>query len=85
MSIKPHAPKGNADSGQISNDLLVGDMLRHLSKLADMQRDARTGNRSASDGLHCLVKALQPHRIRTVRDLRALLSSNEPSRSAKLG
>ena len=83
MNIKPQGPKDNDDNGQISNGLLVGDMLRYLSRLADMQRDARTGNPSVGDGLRRLVKALQPHRARTVEDLPALLSSIGSSRSLK--
>lgn len=83
MSIKPEVSKDNAGNGRISNGLLVEDMLRYLSRLADMQQDARTGNPGVGEGLHCLVKALRPHRTRTVEDLPALLSSIEPSRSPK--
>ena len=83
MSVKPEVSTNNAGNGQTSNGLLVGDILRYLSRLADLQRDSQTGNPSVSDGLHCLVKALRPHRTRTVEDLPALLSSIGPSRSPK--
>lgn len=55
-------------------DIVVGDILRCLSALADMQRDARTGNVAFADAIRIFADALKPHRSRPVQDLIELLA-----------
>ena len=54
--------------------IVVGDILRCLSALADMQRDARTGNAAFADAIRIFADALKPHRSRPVQDLIELLA-----------
>ena len=54
--------------------IVVGDILRCLSALADMQRDARTGNAAFADAIRIFADALKPHRSRPVPDLIELLA-----------
>ena len=49
--------------------VVVGDILRCLSALEDMQRDARTGNAAFADAIHIFADALRPYRSRSVLDL----------------
>ena len=55
-------------------DIVVGDILRCLSTLAEMQRDARTGNAAFADAIRIFADALKPHRSRPVPDLIELLA-----------
>lgn len=61
-------------TGGAGKGIVVGDILRCLSRLAEMQRDARTGNEAFADAIRTFADALKPHRTRPVPDLIALLS-----------
>ena len=83
MNAKPKTTKASSGNGNVSNGLLIGDIARYLSGLADLQQDKLTGNPSVSDGLRCLAKALKPHRARTIEELSALMSNISSSSSSK--
>lgn len=55
-----------------ANDLLIGDLVKHLSKWAMLEQDERTGNPSLSQGLTLLVECLKRHQARPVSDLAEL-------------
>ena len=57
------------DSGESIRGLLIGDLAKHLSRLAQVEQDERTGNPSLSEGLMLLVNCLRRQRSRPVRDL----------------
>ena len=60
------------DSAKHMQDLLIGDIVKYLTRLAAVQQDERTGNASVSEGLRLLVECLQPHKSRPVGDLASL-------------
>ena len=41
--------------------LLIGDLLRYLSRLAVLNKEDKTGNLVLSDGLRQMARALRPH------------------------
>ena len=55
-------------------DIVVGDILRCLSALVEMQRDARTGNAAFAHAIRIFADALKPHRSRPVSDLIELIA-----------
>ena len=65
--------------GADPKELLVADIVRYLGGLARLHQDRRTGNPGVSVGLHCLTKALKPHRHRTLEELAVLLSGLQPA------
>lgn len=62
------------DGAAAPRGIVVGDILRCLSAVADMQRDARTGNAAFADAIRIFADALKPHRARPVPDLIELLA-----------
>lgn len=52
--------------------LLIGDLVKHLARLAAVEQNERTGNPSLSNGLTLLVNCLKRHRSRPVSDLAEL-------------
>lgn len=52
-----------------ANYLLVDDIVRYLSRLANLHSEAKTGNSELSNGLRQLVNALRPYSSRPVPDL----------------
>lgn len=64
------------DDTERANDprqtLLIGDLIKHLTKWAAIERDERTGNPSFSEGLTLLVACLKRHKSRPVNDLAEL-------------
>lgn len=58
-----------------ARDVVVGDILRWLLALSDMQGDARTGNAAFANAIRVLADALKPHRSRSVPELIELLAS----------
>lgn len=64
----------DADAKQ--RTIVVGDVLRCLSAIAEMQHDAHVGGDAAfSDAIRVFADALKPHRSRPVSDLVELLAS----------
>ena len=57
------------DPNAQANYLLVDDIVRYLSRLANLYSEAKTGNSELSDGLRQLVNALRPYSNRPVPDL----------------
>lgn len=62
-----------------ANDLdapvvVIGDILRCLSAIEDIQRDVRTGNAALAAAIRTFAEALKPHRSRPVPDLTDLLA-----------
>ena len=65
-----------ADGANVTErGIVVGDILRCLSALADMQHDTRTGNAAFANAIRIFADALRPHRSRSVQDLIELLAS----------
>ena len=62
------------DTSATAQGIVVGDILRCLSALADMQHDARTGNAAFANAIRIFADALKPHRSRPVPDLIDLLA-----------
>lgn len=52
-----------------SGPLLVGDIVRYLSRLASLHKDARVGNFELSNGLRQLANALRPHAHQPIQGL----------------
>ena len=71
------------DGAAAPRAILVGDILRCLSALADMQRDSRTGNAAFADAIRIFADALKPHRSRPVPDLIELLAGMSPRKTPK--
>ena len=55
--------------------LLIGDLVRYLSQLANLNRIQRTGNIDLSEGLKQLTRALRPYAKRTVPEFVDLLKN----------
>ena len=64
-------------------EIVIGDLLRYLSGLADLQCDGRTGNAALADAIRSLVGALRPYRSSSVLDLSKLLADPETRRVAR--
>lgn len=60
------------NSDKSTGGLLIGDLAKHLARLATVERDERTGNPSLSEGLTLLVDCLRRQKGRPVRDLAEL-------------
>ena len=63
--------------------IFVGDLLRYLTGLADLQRDSRTGNAALADAIRSLVGALRPYRSNSVLDLSKLLADLDTRKVTK--
>lgn len=63
--------------------LSVRDLIRYLSRLANLQSDVQTGNLLLSKGLQQLVKGLRPHASRSIPDLVEILREGYPSNRRK--
>ncbi len=77
--------KAGAQTQKGNTDLLVGDLVKYLSRLAGMQADARTGNPQMSDGLSRLAEVLKPFKSRTIDELPELLHASTGSKHHKSG
>ena len=62
-SVKEPLPQAHA------NSLLVADIVRYLSRLANLYSETKTGNSELSDGLRQLVNALRPYSRHPVPEL----------------
>lgn len=71
MKQVPSTADGTSASAR---GIVVGDILRCLTALADMQRDARTGNAAFANAIRVFADALKPHRSRSVPELIKLLA-----------
>lgn len=71
----------NKDAGQ--KELVVGDLLRQLLGLAEIQSDVRTGNKEIADSLRLVAQALKSYRSRPLRSLPDLLANFPPPKSAR--
>lgn len=60
------------EAGKPLQGLLIGDLARHLARLAALEQDKRTGNPSLSKGLTLLVNCLRRHKSQPVTDLAGL-------------
>lgn len=60
------------EAGKPLQGLLIGDLARHLARLAAVEQDKRTGNPSLSKGLTLLANCLRRHKSRPVTDLSGL-------------
>ena len=57
-----------------TRDIVVGDILRCLSALGEMQGDTRTGNVAFAHAIRIFADALKPYRSRPVPDLIELIA-----------
>ena len=64
-------------------NLAVRDLVKFLSRLANVHRDEKTGNLELSEGLRQLVNALRPHADRSIDDLAVIFQGQTPSGSNK--
>ncbi len=55
-----------------ADGLLIGDLVKHLSRLAAVEQNERTGNPSLSRGLTLLARCLNRHGSRPVTELAEL-------------
>ena len=60
---------GRDDAGKPMPGLLIGDLAKHLARLAAVEKDERTGNLSLSEGLTLLADCLRRQKSRPVTDL----------------
>lgn len=60
------------NAGKPMESLLIGDLAKHLARLAAVERDERTGNLSLSKGLTLLADCLRRQKARPVCDLAEL-------------
>lgn len=67
----------------LDREIVVGDLLRYLTGLADLQRDSRTGNAALADAIRSLVGALRPYRSNSVLDLSKLLADPDTRKVAR--
>ena len=65
------------------NTLLVGDVLKHLSGLAKLYSDAKTGNADMGDGVVHVVKALRPYADSPVSELESAIAKRKRSSAPK--
>ena len=80
--MKP-GPRTAGGTNAAAQDIVVGDILRYLSALADMQRDVRTGNAAFADAIRVFADALKPYRSRPVAELIELLASLSDPRGSE--
>ena len=64
------------------NPLSVGEVLRHLSGLAKLYSDGRTGNAEMGDGVGHVVNALRPYADSPVSELESAISAGRKKASA---
>ena len=63
--------------------LLIGDLIRYLSRLAALNKEDKTGNPVLSDGLKQMARALRPHADLSVAEFADLVRSiSDRSRSS---
>lgn len=60
------------DSDRSAEGLLIGDLAKHIERLASVAQNERTGNPSVSIGLSLLANCLRPQKARPVCDLAEL-------------
>lgn len=60
---------GANDGENSAQALLIGDLAKHLARLATVEQDERTGNLSLSKGLALLADCLRRQKSRPVTDL----------------
>ena len=65
------------------NQLLVGDVLNHLSGLAKLYSDTKTGNMEMGDGVGHVVNALRPYADSPVSELESVIAKRKRSRASK--
>ena len=70
-------------TNELDREIVVGDLLRYLTGLADLQRDSRTGNVALADAIRSLVGALRPYRSNSVLDLSKLLADPDTRKMAR--
>ena len=63
--------------------LLVKDVLKHLSGLAKLYSDAKTGNADMGDGVGHVVKALRPYADSPVSELESAIAKRKRSSMPK--
>ena len=63
-----------ADDASQPDPLSVGDVLRHLSGLAKLYSDGRTGNVEMGDGVGHVVSALRPYANSPVSELKSAIA-----------
>ena len=68
--MKPRVADG---TGAETRDIVVDDVLRCLSAVAEMQQDTRTGNVAFAHAIRIFMDALKPHRSLPVPDLIELI------------
>lgn len=59
-AIESHSAE-NPGAGHPEERLSIDDLIRYLSRLADLSKEDRTGNPEWSDGLRRVARALRPH------------------------
>ena len=57
------------EAGKAMSGLLIGDLAKHLARLATVEKDERTGNPSLSKSLMLLADCLRRQKSRPVADL----------------
>ena len=73
--MKQASSTADGTSNAAGDTVVVGDILRWLLVLSEMQGDARTGNADFASAIRVLADALKPHRSRPVPELIELLAS----------
>lgn len=61
MNTLESQPAMDPGAGHPEERLSIDDLIRYLSRLADLNKEDRTGNPEWSDGLRQLARALRPH------------------------
>ena len=61
MPDKQPKPALQPVSNEQTSGLRVADIVKHLTRFADMHKDARTGNPTFSEGLREFAKSLKPY------------------------
>lgn len=72
-------PKDGARESQ----MLVKDVIRHLSGLAKLYQEEKTGNMALSQGLQQVAKALRPYAACLVQELAEAIKETQPSKIRK--
>lgn len=76
------APPSETDAPP-RDPLSVGEVLRHLSGLANLYSDGRTGNAEMGDGVGYVVNALRPYADSPVAELESAIANRKRPRAAK--
>ena len=63
----------NPGVGHPEERLLIDDLIRYLSRLADLNREGRTGNPEWSNGMRQMARALRPHADLSIAEFADLL------------